>query len=132
MGARVERTRMETKGRRDRESRAVARRRQRCVPARSAVALGAGPRRAPAERVRKLSRRACGARTGRVPRRRRVRLRRLAAGGAGQRKDVGGARSVSTRRSLSAGPRLATRDQSFTHVVIWGNVSESIYEAPSV
>ena len=31
---------------------------------------------------------------------------------------------------VSTGPRLASRDQSFTHVVIRGNVSESKYEAP--
>src|ERR1051326_645413 len=130
MGARVECTRMEAKGRRNRESRAVAggsvQRRGTC----GRVAVGAWPSRPSAERVRELSRHAGRARANHLEGRGRVGVRRVAGGGTSEGKDVGGAGSVPAAAPVSTGPRLASRDQSFTHVVIRGNASERRYEAP--
>src|SRR5436190_17591547 len=120
MGAWVERARLDAEGRSDRESRALASRRLRSIGTERRVALGAGPRRTPTERVRELPRNARRPRTDRLGRRRRVGVRRVAGVGAHEGADLGGARSISTAAPVSTGPRLASRDQTFTLVVIRG------------
>src|SRR5438093_8295477 len=130
MGAWLERAWLASQGRDDRESRALASRRRRSVPAARRLAMGARPRRASAERVRQLLGNARRSRADEFRSPGRVRVRALAGGGACQGPDVGGARSFPAAAPVSAGPRLASRDERLTHVVIRGNVSESRYEAP--